>query len=597
MEKVYDELNQEVTKLENAEGEVITLATKNNLKNKTPTAKGTAPAAIEANDLIGRYISSKKLPSHRRGLLGLFGKKVNTLQDSPIYIQEKEAELQRLRGGYENEPLGQSAFVRFATQAEAHEFARRVKDQPDMGRVISSVEVVPEDIVWANLSITPNARLIRTLISYALTIGLFIIYLPVLTFVGFITQISTISAKYSWLGWLNSLPSVVIGIIQGVLPPVAYAVVAMLVPIILSKFIKLQGKPRNSEIELSLFTRYWLFQIIFGFLVITLSSGLLGLFNDVKGGAILKTLSTQIPAASTYYLQFIALYALTSFALGISRLVPAIMSRLAFILSGKTPRKTYNFEWNLVQIRWGKAWPPVALLPAVGIIYSVIQPVICVFVLFTMALLWMLNKYILEYAADQPDSLETGGLFYRRALNTIFVGLYVEEILLAVLFLFFRNSSNSTTGTGIAGAVIMIIMIVLTIAFQIYMHFRYPRDKWYFVDPAHPHALSEKDQQFVGGLTVERQAMHDQEIANAGPEHGNTTGFHAQAFDNPAAWKDKPVVWMADDTLGIAKTEVSRLGALRVPASTLGATQDDQGKIHVERGPPDEAWYGGRTSH
>jgi calcium permeable stress-gated cation channel len=42
---------------------------------------------------------------------------------------------------------------------------------------------------------------------------------------------------------------VVRGIIQGILPPVLFAVVFMLLPIFLRLIIKLQGETRQSEIE------------------------------------------------------------------------------------------------------------------------------------------------------------------------------------------------------------------------------------------------------------------------------------------------------------------------------------------------------------
>ena len=53
-----------------------------------------------------------------------------------------------------------------------------------------------------------------------------------------------------------------IGIIQGILPPVLLAVLMMLLPIILRKLAKFEGIPRTTGLELSLMTRYFIFQII-----------------------------------------------------------------------------------------------------------------------------------------------------------------------------------------------------------------------------------------------------------------------------------------------------------------------------------------------
>jgi calcium permeable stress-gated cation channel len=74
----------------------------------------------------------------------------------------------------------------------------------------------------------------------------------------------------------------------------------------------------------------------------------------------------------------------------------------------------------------------------------------------------------------------------------------------------------------------------------------------------------------------------------AGAQYGNTTGMHKHAFDNPAAWKDQPVVWIPDDTLGLGRSEVDRMGTQKVDASCEYATMDEKGHVEIQRGPPDE---------
>ena len=89
----------------------------------------------------------------------------------------------------------------------------------------------------------------------------------------------------------------------------------------------------------------------------------------------------------------------------------------------------------------------------------------------------------------------------------------------------------------------------------------------------------------------------EEEFDNAGPELGNTSGFHLNAFDHPALWKKQPSIWIASDPLGVGKFEMERIDAAGVEASTEFAHMDEKGKTTVERGPPDEAWYGGHSSH
>lgn len=86
------------------------------------------------------------------------------------------------------------------------------------------------------------------------------------------------------------------------------------------------------------------------------------------------------------------------------------------------------------------------------------------------------------------------------------------------------------------------------------------------------------------------------EQQNAGAELGNTTGFHEHAFDHPALWKKQPVVWIANDPLGVGRDQAERINAKHVEASTEYATLDDKLKLDVQRAPPDDAWYQGYTA-
>lgn len=52
-------------------------------------------------------------------------------------------------------------------------------------------------------------------------------------FVGIVSNIHALCVQYGWLAWLCKLPSPVVGIIQGILPPVLLAVLMMILPIIL----------------------------------------------------------------------------------------------------------------------------------------------------------------------------------------------------------------------------------------------------------------------------------------------------------------------------------------------------------------------------
>jgi hypothetical protein len=157
--------------------------------------------------MVDRFVAPNKRPSWKQGILGLIGKKM-TLETSPIYIRDHNAQLDSMRQGEDELPLGDTAFLRFASQGEAHSFARLVSStDKSLRSVRTGVEMVPEDVQWSNTSMSAAQRKTRTIVSWALTITLIIFWTIPVAFVGLISNVDTLCSKASWLAWLCTIPA------------------------------------------------------------------------------------------------------------------------------------------------------------------------------------------------------------------------------------------------------------------------------------------------------------------------------------------------------------------------------------------------------
>lgn len=194
---------------------------------------------------------------------------------------------------------------------------------------------------------SPWMRKIRILISWSITIALIIFWGPIVAFIGVISNINTLANTVSWLNWINDIPSVVQGIIQGILPPVMLAVLFIVLPIFLKACIQLQGEPLLSEIDRKLWARFWVFQVVHGFLIITIAAGLPSALSNIQGQAnqLPTLLANNLPGASIFFLTFIVTTTLISAGKMNARLVPWLFSKLTF-LRGNTPRKVRNDQSN-----------------------------------------------------------------------------------------------------------------------------------------------------------------------------------------------------------------------------------------------------------
>lgn len=103
------------------------------------------------------------------------------------------------------------------------------------------------------------------LLSYAATLALIVFWAVPVAFVGVISNLHSLCTSAPWLAWICKLPDPVIGILSGILPPVLLAVLMMLLPIVLRQFAVFEGIPKRSGVELSLMTRFFMFQVVVSF--------------------------------------------------------------------------------------------------------------------------------------------------------------------------------------------------------------------------------------------------------------------------------------------------------------------------------------------
>jgi hypothetical protein len=77
--------------------------------------------------------------------------------------------------------------------------------------------------------------------------------------------------------------------------------------------------------------------------------------------------------------------------------------------------------------------------------------------------LYVVYKYLLIWVMDQPDHLETGGLYYPQALRAVFISLYVLELCMVGLFFLLKDADTGKMSTiGRISGIIMAVMIGIT---------------------------------------------------------------------------------------------------------------------------------------
>lgn len=454
VKKLLDKVKERQTLVEKLEGAETAY-----IKSCVTYLQGGKSAVTGTDDSEKAAFPEKIRPKHRTGFMGLYGKKVDSIDRYREEIVELNKEIAAVQSDLSQLPAISSAFIRFRTQIAAHMSAQSVIHSTPLKMTPRFVEIAPQDIVWDNLNMTNVERLVRMGISYAIVAAIALLWAIPTAFVASIASIEALAKIIPFLKVLTKLPPSILGIIQGILPPVFLSVLTALVPIIFSILSKLEGIPTNSGITLSLFDKFYFFLMVNVLFVTTLANGIFAtlpaLLRDPTSS--ISLLATNVPKASTFFITYVLLSGLNGSGLTMLQLGPLVVTYIFNKFFTKTPRAYYNLWSSLGIPDLGQIFPQQTLVFAIGLVYSVIAPVILPFVAIYYYLYYFVYMYQFLYSFNTP--VETGGLAFPKAIRHVYVALFIFELLMIGILL----------GKGaIPQAIIMIIIVGIT-AFVLFL--------------------------------------------------------------------------------------------------------------------------------
>ncbi|KFH43020.1 hypothetical protein ACRE_062400 [Hapsidospora chrysogenum ATCC 11550] len=631
LDKLVEERDKTAMKLEKAE--IKLLKTVNKERIKAAKKSGQSPDAapqdqdqdVEQASIAARWITDKQRPSHRLGPLGLVGKKVDTIEWGRSELQQlvpkvETAQSEFIAGNYKRHS---AVFVEFHHQSDAQAAFQVVSHHLVLHMAPKLIGVKPQEVIWKNLNIPWWQRIVRRYVAYFLIAILIIFWAIPVGIVGVIAQVNTLK-QIPGLTWIDDIPPVILGVVSGLLPSVALAILMSLVPVFMRMFARLAGEVSASRVELFCQNAYFAFQLIQVFLIRTLtdtaSTAIVQIANDP--GSVFSTLSSAIPTSSNFYISYFILQGL-GIAIGVlTQVVGCIVFNVFYKFLTGTPRAKYNKWTSLSALMWGSLLPVYTTIAVISVTYAVIAPLMLFWATVAMALFYLAYRYNILFVSD--TQVDTRGLFYPRALQHLFFGIYLAEVCMVGMF-----AVSKTPGP----AVLMAIFLVFTILFHLTLNRS--------LGP-HLYALPRT-------LQVEEELYQARRLAGSGPEEavatkeasqeestngqsklksfvprlpgGGSAGdvekkgnfftkflkpwiyadyatlrkmvphedivpmpldypeeVEANAYWPPAVTSETPVLWIPRDPLGVSRQEVALTGKV-IPISDEGCTLDEKNKL------------------
>ncbi|KAF2865123.1 hypothetical protein BDV95DRAFT_531691 [Massariosphaeria phaeospora] len=422
-----------------------------------------------------RYIKPKDRETMRVPLLDkswwpslpLLGKKVDTVYYCRKELARLNHEITLDQANPERFPLMNSAFIQFNHQVAAHMACQSLSHHIPRQMSPRTVEVNPNYVLWDNLTMSWWMRYARTFGVVAAIVGLIIFWGIPVSFTGALSQINTLTDDFKWLAWIESLPPWLISFVQGVLPPLFLAILFVILPIILRSLAEATGTTTTGERELLVQNFYFAFVFIQLFLVVSISTGLTGTLEKLLANPISvpQTLAENLPKSANYFFSYMILQAF-SISSGTLLQVGAVIMLLFSRFLDTTPRQKVSRVLERPGINWGNMIPVYTNFGAIGLIYSVVAPLIMVMMLITFSLFWFTYRYQMIYVSYAKA--ETNGLIFPKAINQLFTGLYFLQ--LCLIGLFFLQTGPDNKATCFPQAIIMIITLGFTVLFQIILN-------------------------------------------------------------------------------------------------------------------------------
>ncbi|PIN18178.1 hypothetical protein CDL12_09146 [Handroanthus impetiginosus] len=409
----------------------------------------------------------KQRPRTKTGFCGLWGTSVDAIDyytaEIDKIVEEEAAERERVIS--DPKAIVPAAFVSFKSRWGA---AVCAQTQQSSNPTIWLTEWAPEprDVYWDNLAI-PYVELAvkRLLIAVATFFLTFFFMIPI----AIVQSLASIEGIEKVLPFLKPLIETekVKSVVQGFLPGIALKIFLLLLPTILMTMSKIEGLVSLSSLDRRSAAKYHLFVLVnvfFGSIITGAAFEQLKSFlnqspSDIQESfqlttlTIPKTVGVAIPLKATFFITYIMVDGWAGIAAEILRLVPLVLFHLknAFLVKTEQDREQ---AMDPGCINFASSEPRIQLYFLLGLVYSVVTPLILPFIIIFFAFSYVIFRHQIINVYDQK--YESGAAFWPDVHRRVLIGLVISQLLLLGL-LSTKNAAQSTP--------LLLVLPVLTIWF------------------------------------------------------------------------------------------------------------------------------------
>lgn len=325
-----------------------------------------------------------------------------------------------------------SAFITMESVASAQMAAQTILD-PRVYKMIVNLAPAPKDIRWENLKMSYTKRMIK---SYLITTIIILSYAVIIFLVALLTSLLDLKSIIKFwpsLGKFIGKSKFLTTFVTGILPPLLFSALSVLVPYFYKFLCMHQGYSSNSEIELSTLLKNFFFNFFILFLAFMTTGTIWDYLSYISDTTkIAKTLASALRKYSLFYVDLILLQGLAMFPVKLLQisdfLILNILAKL-FLLRNmflKTPRDYRSYYYTPQVFDFGIHLPQHIFIFMIILIYSVVSTKIVTSGLVYFVLGWFVYRYQLVYNFVHPP--HSTGKVWPMIFRRVMLGLIIFQL-------------------------------------------------------------------------------------------------------------------------------------------------------------------------
>ena len=264
----------------------------------------------------------------------------------------------------------------------------------------------PKDCIWENISIPPKQiAMRRTIADFTLIVGAVFWSLVV----GFITAIANLESLSKELPFLQAYRNTIVyDVLNNYLAVALLLILLSLLPVVFDLISRsYEGLKLESEIQNSIMTRYFYYQLANVFVSVGLGSIASSLHQIIESpSSILTILGTSLPSLSMYFTNLLIVKTFTAVPLEMLRVWPLIEILSVRMCQDKkkcTIRELKTGAFANPPMLYGWIYPNLLMVLMIISTYCCIAPLLVPFGMLFYAFAYLMYKVWVKHTSGCPD--------------------------------------------------------------------------------------------------------------------------------------------------------------------------------------------------